>query len=195
MNIHHANPETLNSLFETNRQIRINDTGSSLFGGFTGFKRGKAKLEPPPSGSSARIIPPITQTKLRIINKNPTLFLRLHDRLRERHVRHSKSLQVLELQAFLSEMMIVEAREEIKSHVLVIADTKTKWFLRSSLRYVKKSLRPSEVTSDDSTVETSESESKGSLDGSSSTLSSPKAKSPNLFNVKTKSSSPRVVLI
>lgn len=175
VNIQGATTEALESLFETSdnsSSVRANDNSTMTF---FSFSRGKPKPEPV---VSPPCIHPIVQTKLMVIHKNPTLFLSLQQRLRERTIRHNMRRQVLEIHVFLNGLKIVEAREEIKTHPLVIADAKSGSFF-SSLRSVKKKkLRSIDSTGDESPVGTPDSDAKRSDRGLTPHPSPTKPKSP-----------------
>lgn len=174
MNIHSANTETLESLFENGRSARAIDSTSSFFG-IAGFTLGKPKHQPPPN---AKLIHPMVQLKLNIVQKNPTVFLRLRERLRERKVLFSNERQVLEIHNFLNELTMVDVREEIKANILDTADARAPWFFRSSARRdVKKKRRTSEFTNENSAQAVSEGDSKSNSDGSPALESSSSSRS------------------
>ena len=155
VNIHQA---TASSLFEEETSDTVKDKPSAFFS-FVGSIGNYQKNE---HSSSPTCNHPFLQAKLMIIHKNPSMFRKLMERLRDARICFSRNLQEFETHSFLAELKIVEMREEIKSHALVLNDGSMS-LLRSSFFGVSKSMWSSEFCMDDASTGAGEGDSRGNL--------------------------------
>ena len=177
MNLQCTSAESLQVLCETEQE---NETGSGFFNISGFYTRGKKE-------NSVSNMIPFVQIKLLIMDKNPAMFLRLKERLRGRQSRFSRHHQRNEIHNFLNELKIVEARREITNHVLTSRKEGPIKQLQSSFATRRKSIRVTEWSSDDSTVETCGSDSRGSGFYSPSSIS-PKSRNDDVFKIFAKTS-------
>jgi len=139
--------------FEPTKASSSSKHGSSFFRVAAAAGKACKQAAKPTQPAMNTTIPTSQQTKLDVMDKNPHMFRMLNSRLRET-VRYRLNQQILkeEIASFLEGMKIVEVREEIKTHKLVIADGNPSWF-GSSFFEVTKNMFSSDVVGDDGSTE------------------------------------------